>query len=317
MKIYTKVVSQWDDEQQRYVTVEEESYNYNGPIAECKGGGSQTTTTEPWDQQKPYLLQGYQAAQNLYNSNTPSYYPGSTVAPQSAATLQSQQGALQTANSLAGPIGQANSALGNLLGAADLSNNPYIDEYANAATQPIMENLQQHILPGISSRAIQSGAYGGGRQGLLEGEAIGNAQQTAANTRAGIYNNAYNQGLNAMASGLQLSPSIANLGLLPSQIQGQVGAQQNAYQQALLNANIQRFNFGQNEPGQKLANYMSLISGGGYNTQTTPLHGSSLGSALGGGLAGAATGAQIGTALGGPGWGTAIGGGIGLLGGFL
>lgn len=44
--------------------------------------GGQTTTqkSEPWEGQKPYTLEGYAEAQNLYNQGPAQYYPGSTVA---------------------------------------------------------------------------------------------------------------------------------------------------------------------------------------------------------------------------------------------
>ena len=47
MKIITRFESAWDEVQQRYVTVSEDSYEYVGPIARCDfgGGGSSTTTT--------------------------------------------------------------------------------------------------------------------------------------------------------------------------------------------------------------------------------------------------------------------------------
>ena len=50
------------------------------------GGGSsgtQVTTqrTEPWDQQRPYLLTGFERASGLLNGQTPQYYPQSTVTP--------------------------------------------------------------------------------------------------------------------------------------------------------------------------------------------------------------------------------------------
>lgn len=46
MKIITRFESVWDEAQKRYVTVNEESYDYDGPTARCDmGGGSSSTTT--------------------------------------------------------------------------------------------------------------------------------------------------------------------------------------------------------------------------------------------------------------------------------
>lgn len=46
------------------------------------GGGTQVTTatTEPWEQQIPYLTAGFDAAKKLYNQGVPEYYPGETLA---------------------------------------------------------------------------------------------------------------------------------------------------------------------------------------------------------------------------------------------
>src|SRR5690348_7494272 len=36
MKIITRSVMQWDESLGRYVTIEEDSFDYDGPLAECK-----------------------------------------------------------------------------------------------------------------------------------------------------------------------------------------------------------------------------------------------------------------------------------------
>ena len=47
------------------------------------GGSTQTVTqkSEPWADQKPFLLKGFEGAQTWLNSNQPNYYPNSTVTP--------------------------------------------------------------------------------------------------------------------------------------------------------------------------------------------------------------------------------------------
>jgi hypothetical protein len=46
------------------------------------GGGTtvSTSTTEPWEQQIPYLTAGFKAAKDLFNKGVPEYYPGETLA---------------------------------------------------------------------------------------------------------------------------------------------------------------------------------------------------------------------------------------------
>lgn len=38
MRIYTKVILQWDQDQEKYIEIESESYEYDGPMALCFGG---------------------------------------------------------------------------------------------------------------------------------------------------------------------------------------------------------------------------------------------------------------------------------------
>jgi hypothetical protein len=46
------------------------------------GGGTtvQTSTSEPWKAQIPYLLAGFKGAKDLFNKGIPEYYPGETLA---------------------------------------------------------------------------------------------------------------------------------------------------------------------------------------------------------------------------------------------
>lgn len=75
------------------------------------------------------------------------------------------------------------------------SNNPYLHQMASAATQQQQQsyqdqaddanqNLTQSVLPAIRSGAVMAGGYGGSRQGIAEGTAIGNvAKVNARNAR--------------------------------------------------------------------------------------------------------------------------------------
>ena len=56
-----------------------------------KSSGDQTTKTEPWSGQQPYLTAGFQQARNLLNSGGPEYYPNATYtqfSPQSQMAMQ-------------------------------------------------------------------------------------------------------------------------------------------------------------------------------------------------------------------------------------
>ena len=61
-------------------------------------GGSQTqsTRTEPYEAQVPYLKAGFERAEDLYTSGrmTPAFYSGTRIAPFDPATLEAQRSAL-------------------------------------------------------------------------------------------------------------------------------------------------------------------------------------------------------------------------------
>ena len=45
------------------------------------GGGDQTTRTEPWSGQQPYLRDIFGQAQQIYGQGPQQFFPGQTVAP--------------------------------------------------------------------------------------------------------------------------------------------------------------------------------------------------------------------------------------------
>ena len=132
MKVYTKVVMDWDGN-----VIEEESYDYTGPVAQCGssgGGGSQSTTTvqkaDPWSGVQPYLKKGYADATKMYEANTiggPGYYPGQTYVPRDPLENQAQ---MEKLGYSLGPqrqqIGELMGAQSRMLNAANVYGNPAV-----------------------------------------------------------------------------------------------------------------------------------------------------------------------------------------------
>ena len=69
--------------------------------------------------------------------------------------------------------------------------NPYLAANANAITQQTTQNLQNNVLPGINSGAMAAGGFGGSRQAIAQGLAIGQTNQGLSNSLAGMYGQAY------------------------------------------------------------------------------------------------------------------------------
>lgn len=198
-----------------------------------------------WNEQAPYLQNLYSNAQGLLNNTDPqSLVPGFT-----GNQLLGQQSALGFANNGGRDLyGQASGAFNFGLNAANLNENPYFGSALDAAIRPLTEQYRETVLPGIGHSATQAGQPGSSRQGVAEALASRDYLRQVGDTSATMANNAYGQGLNTMLGTLGQAGTVANLGLLPSQIQQDVGSQQYALQQAQARA-----------PFDLLGLYQSLI----------------------------------------------------------
>lgn len=226
----------------------------------------QTTTFTPnQDQQSlidmamPYLKQfGQQGIQQQQGSNVAGWDP---------AQLQAQQMALNTAmgsqTNLAGKTaGAANFMLGDVL---DPASNPGLQRYIQSATQPITDQLMQSTLPEIRGEAISTGNFSGSGRGIAEGLASAGASRAVGDTTAGIVNDAYGKGLNAVSSTLGQMPQIQASQLNPAQTVSSVGDARQGMAQTLLDELRNQFMAKQMMPyqvGSLLLNAMQGIPGG-------------------------------------------------------
>ena len=71
---------------------------------------------------------------------------------------------------------------------------------ANTITQQVNDNMLRNAMPAIGGAAISAGGYGGSRQGVLEANALRDANQSASNALTNMYYGDYN---NAMQRQLQ------------------------------------------------------------------------------------------------------------------
>ena len=220
------------------------------------GTATSTQTTEPWGPQQQYLLQLLQQAQQLYSSGQLGQVAGFTPLEQ-----QGQAAGQRAASDISGLLPGTTDAFKFLLQSPDVANNPYVNAYADAAVQPLQKQLLQSILPSISANSFATGNTGSSRQGVAEGLALQGFTDTAANTRAQIFNNAYGQGLGASQGALGLLPTLLNAYMTPSNILTSIGQSQRGLNQAQLD-----------QPGNALNLFKSFISGnyGGTTTTQTP-----------------------------------------------
>lgn len=321
MRVHTKIVFDINGN-----VLEDEYYEYHGPVAECGGGkkggsDTQTVTTQP-----PAYLQG--AQRNLLDQSrqyfggpatsesgggkfggvlgggralpaepgTAEFFPGQTFA--GFAPEQEEALGLQAARARAGS-GVSRSAqdlASSTLRGDFLTGGPGFDAAYQAAAN--------RIIPQVSSTFGRAGRTGSGLAQTAQTQALGDA-----------FANLYGQERGRQLTAAALSPQLAAQDYADIGALSQVGAQRQGLEQQSINEAMARHDF----PYQQLvrqANLLGAITPGAGSVQEVPLQrnvgAGILGGALvGGGLAG--EGGPLAGVL--PPWLSALGGG--LLGGFL
>ena len=245
-------------------------------------GGSSTTTTEPWKEQKPYLQAGFGEAARLYGGGVPGYYPGQTVAAPGMGELQGWMG---TQRYIGGPRAGAQQAaaesalIGGLSGGVNTQAfNPMI----SAMGRQVQSQLQQNVLPGIRESLVRYQPGGGSRGNLAQNQAIINAVQSGlTNKAAEMYGGAYESAQDRATKWGSMYPSIMSAPVSMYGALGQVGEEMRGAQQRGIDADMHRYQYAANAPQQALANYMNMIQGNYGGTTIAPRPGGGIGGALG------------------------------------
>jgi len=177
------------------------------------------------------------------------------------------------------------------LGMSQFTANPWQKEMFDSVTNQVTDNLNRNILPGLRSASTATGGYGGSRQGVVEANALKDANQGLSNTLAGIqygdWNNfqnrlLQNKGLDQSFYTAQRGQDLQQTGLGSSIFnmgtQGMLGQGQGIYNLGLT---------AQQAPWQTLT---------GFNNVSSPYtgYGSTSGTQAGSPLANAAGGAMLG-----------------------
>lgn len=165
--------------------------------------------------------------------------------------------------------------------------NPYLKDQSNAITSQVTDNLQRNILPGLRYGAMAAGGYGGSRQGVLEANALKDANSGLAGALSNLYGNNYqfdrnlNTNFYTAQRGQDLQQAALAASLLGQGTQGiyNVGTtQQNAPWNAIGNA----------------AQVYSPFTGLGATTTGSTSSGGGLQGIIGGALGGAQLGRNMG-----------------------
>lgn len=216
------------------------------------------------------LLMG--GAGDWYQTGGPQFYDGQTVAQPNANIQGGQQQLLNAASGVGELLNTSQRGEQFWMDPNNLFDPSRIPGFAQAQ-QSVMQNttrnLTENILPQLRSGSVQSGTYGGSRQGIGEGLAVGRTSDALAGKMAEMQMGAFDRGLNMYNAAQNRMPATLNNALMPGQVQQQVGYQQQGEEQANLDAARQRHEFEQMAPLFALQQLQALTGGAGTYGGTT------------------------------------------------
>jgi len=268
-----------------------------------KGAGEAKTVSNvtPWETQTPYLEKGFERAESLYNQAGPSYYPGKTYvdfSPQTNVALLAAEN-----RALAGsPImAQAQSEL------LKQAKGDYLSPTSNPYIQDLYKQMAGDVTAGVQSQFSKAGRLGSAANQDVLADSLGDLATK-------VYAPNYQAERANMQNVLFQAPGIAESDYNDISKLRAIGAEREGLQQNVLADAMNRYQYQQMLPHEKLRNYQAA-TGGSYGqtaTKIQPLTRNVGAGLLGGALGGAELAGMI------PGLGGGMGAGLGaILGGLL
>ena len=147
-------------------------------------------------------------------------------APKVAAQDALQTGAVTAAGGLGSLVG---TGAGTGQGSIQSYMSPYQTQVMDASLAEFDRNAAMNQNQ-ISDQAISQGAFGGGREGVMQAEMLRNNQMSRAQLQANLLNQGFQQAQQARAGDLQAQQGLGTY-------QQGLGQGQQGYQQAILDAN--------------------------------------------------------------------------------
>ena len=232
------------------------------------GGGSSETKNQLDPTIRPFVEYGLNEAKSLYQTDTPQYYGGQTYIDPSAQTqaaLQSAQNRALAGNPL---LPAAQQQQQDVIGGAYLQNNPYFNQALAGAAQGATTNYMDAI-KAAQGNASMAGRYGSGVSADIQNRAANTLSQTLANKYGELAYQNYGAERARQEAAAMGAPALANADYADIQQLLNVGKTTEDYQKTALQADIDRFNFEQNKPYQKLSAYLGAAYGAPTGTVST------------------------------------------------
>lgn len=208
-----------------------------------KSSKSNDVDTDPWSGVQPYLTRLFREGQENVLDRPLEFFPGSTAVPFSPET-EFSLGA-QTGRSVFGnPLNPAaQQQVGNTIAGDYFGQGAGFDAAKDAVTSSVM--------PAVDSQFGRGGRFGG----PLQAEALGRGVSRGL----APYLDAER---NRMMEASAMAPDLAREDYFDIGQLGQVGAQREDLYGRTLQDQVDRWNFGQQEPFNRISNFSSLIQPG-------------------------------------------------------
>lgn len=223
------------------------------------GGGKQdsTTTTSIDPAIKPYVTYGLEEGKRLYESQTPSFFPGQTYVSPSAQTQEALRMAQERAMAGSPLTGAAQAeTLATIQGRGV---NPFLAGALGQTNRLAGEEFTRNI-QNLQSQAASAGRYGSNAMGQQAGQAQDIFARALAEQGGQLaYNSAEAERARQMAA-VGAAPQMAQADYADIQRLLSVGGAREAQSAAQLQDEMNRFNFAQNLPQAKLSQFANLFS---------------------------------------------------------
>ena len=246
--------------------------NISGAPVSTSGTINTSSTSSPYEGQRPYLDESFAEARRLYETGGPKGFGRPTVANFSGPTESALQSIENTAMAGSPNIGVGQNLLGQTLSGDFLNSNPYLDQMYNQAADSVTRNYREAVAPGIGANAEAQGRYGSG----LYQNMMANSQRELGDSLGRLGTNIYGQNY-ATERGRQDAaigkiPNMAGMNYFDANQMLGAGGMRDTQAGNVLKDQFNQYMFDQTRPGRNLANYQNAITGnyGGTTTASQP-----------------------------------------------
>jgi hypothetical protein len=205
------------------------------------------------------------------NMAAPYYYTGTLTANRSPMALEAERMAYGRALTGSPDLHGAQAYNRVVLAGDYLAGNPYVDAMFGNAAARVRQSFADSTLPAIASMFSAAGRYGPGAMGKQVDraqQALGDALNRLA---ADIYGQNYARERAAMESAAGRAPGLAAADYADADALARYGAAADAYRQAAIDREVQRFQYDQIAPWQAEQARLAMLAGdyGGRSVTNT------------------------------------------------